>query len=362
MGKLTLLSGLNGTGKSSVLQSLLLLRQSRQQRILPGPGLAPSDYGLALNGDLVRLGTKRDALYESAADDSISFDITADIMAADAFLQLVFSGNTETDVLTATFALHNGVVFEASLFTDDFHYLQAERMGPRTSFPISAYAVDSHRQLGIQGEYTAHYLSIYGDSDISCKMLIHPEARSQNLIHQVEAWMSVISPGLRIELQDYKDMDVVNIRFSFEQGKQVTNQYRATNVGFGITFSLPILVALLASRPGSLLLLENPEAHLHPRGQVRIGELMALAANCGIQVIVETHSDHILNGIRLAVHGGIIPPADVRLYYFDRPKEQMGNSVVSPQIDRNGRINDWPDGFFDEMDRSLGILLAPARE
>jgi predicted ATPase len=119
---------------------------------------------------------------------------------------------------------------------------------------------------------------------------------------------------------------------------------------------------LLAAKPGSLLLLENPEAHLHPRGQVYIGDLMARAANCGVQVIVETHSDHILNGIRLAVHGGVIPYPDVRLYYFDRANDQMGSSVVSPQIDRNGRIDDWPDGFFDEMDNSLAILLAPAKE
>jgi predicted ATPase len=142
-----------------------------------------------------------------------------------------FSGTPEVDVLSTVSYDGDHTLFEASLFTDDFQYLQAERTGPRTSFPISAYTVGNHQQLGTQGEYTAHYLSLYGSNDIPCKSLLHPKARSQNLAHQVEAWMGAINPGIRIELQDYKDMDVINLQLAFEQGHQATNQYRATNVG-----------------------------------------------------------------------------------------------------------------------------------
>jgi predicted ATPase len=123
-------------------------------------------------------------------------------------------------------------------------------------------------------------------------------------------------------------------------------------------------VAILASEPESLILLENPEAHLHPKGQAKMGELLALAASCGIQIVVETHSDHILNGIRLAVHAGKLDPNDVQLHYFQR-QETRGESkteVISPRMDRNGRIDNWPDGFFDEWDKSLEALLAPVGE
>jgi predicted ATPase len=88
---------------------------------------------------------------------------------------------------------------------------------------------------------------------------------------------------------------------------------------------------------------------------------MARAASCGIQVIVETHSDHVLNGIRLAVHGGQLSPESVYLHFFDRKpqNDQACAEVISPRIDRNGRIDRWPEGFFDEWDKSLEALLGP---
>lgn len=83
-------------------------------------------------------------------------------------------------------------------------------------------------------------------------------------------------------------------------------------------------------------------SHLHPKGQVKMGELFALAASCGIQVVIETHSNHILNGIRLAVHGGKLEPENVQLHYFQRQErnKQLVTEVISPRIDRNGRIDE----------------------
>jgi predicted ATPase len=124
------------------------------------------------------------------------------------------------------------------------------------------------------------------------------------------------------------------------------------------------VVATLAAAPGSLLLIENPEAHLHPKGQALMGELLARAAAGGVQVVIETHSDHVLNGIRLAVHGGRIAPEAVRLHYFERRDlgGQVQHVVTSPRIDRDGRIDDWPEGFFDEWDKSLEALLQPRED
>lgn len=347
---LTLLSGLNSTGKSSVLQSLLLLRQSSQQDLLP-------EIGLGLKGDLVCLGTAQDALFERAKEEKISFDL---ILADGREATWCFNYNREADVLALAYDLTSASIYESSLFTDDFHYLQAERIGPRPFFEMSDFQVRQHGQLGSRGEYTAHFLSIYRDKDIPNSKLSHPEAKSLNLRNQVEAWMGEVSPGTRIEIKSNPDMDLVSFQYSYG----LSNSYRATNVGFGISYTLPILVAMLASPPGTLILIENPEAHLHPKGQAKMGELLALAASCGVQVVIETHSDHVLNGIRLAVHGGKLDPKDVQLHYFER-KEKDGQAyteVVSPHIDRNGRIDQWPEGFFDEWDKSLEALLEPAGE
>jgi predicted ATPase len=349
LGPLTLLTGLNGTGKSSVLQSLLLLRQSYQQNVL-------QRVGLALNGDLVQLGTASDVFYEAAASNQFGFELS---FGDDTSASWCFEYDREADVVRSVSRSVPRRVYQSSLFRDRFQYLSAERIGPRTSFPTSDYWVREHRQLGPHGEYAEHYLSLFGDSKIASPVLAHPAETSHMLRAQVEAWMGEVSPGVRLDLTRYPGMDIVGLQYSFVAGRQVSNPYRPTNVGFGITYTLPVVVALLASSPGGLVLLENPEAHLHPQGQVRIAELMARAASCGIQVMVESHSDHILNGLRIAVRSGLVTPEQARLYYFSRWDESgpLSSSVISPRLDRNGRIDQWPEGFFDEWDKSLEKLL-----
>jgi predicted ATPase len=225
---------------------------------------------------------------------------------------------------------------------------------------MSDYQARRLGQLGSKGEYTAHFLAINQDKDVLQTKLRHPMAKSNALSSQVEGWMREVSPGTRIKINSNSDIGLMSLQYFYGD----SNPYRTTNVGFGISYTLPIIVAVLASSPGTLILIENPEAHLHPKGQVKMGELLSLAASCGIQVVIETHSDHVLNGIRLAVHGGKIKQNDVQLHYFQR-QEKQGQAVievVSPRIDRNGRIDKWPDGFFDEWEKSLDVLLEPAEE
>ncbi|MBD2439518.1 DUF3696 domain-containing protein [Nostoc sp. FACHB-110] len=342
---LTLLSGLNSTGKSSVIQSFLLLRQSYQQDLLP-------TVGLALNGDLVCIGTAQDALFEAAKEDSIGFEVFWRNGAKGTWL---FDYNREADVLTLASQPTSSDIYQLSLFNDKFHYLQAERVGPRTYFEISDFQVRQHQQLGNQGQYTAYYLSVYRDKNIPNTQLNHPNATSLNLKDQVEAWMGEVSPGTRLEIKSNPDMDLVSFQYSYG----LSNPYRATNVGFGLTYTLPIIVAVLASEPDTLILVENPEAHLHPRGQAKMGELLALAASCGVQVVIETHSDHVLNGIRLAVHRRNLDYQEVQLHYFQRQEKegQVFTEVLSPRINRHGRIDKWPDGFFDQMEKDLMELM-----
>ncbi len=355
---LTLLTGLNSTGKSSVIQSLLLLRQSYQQGLL-------LKTGLALNGDLVHIGTAKDALFEGAdalpkgaKEDSIGFDL---LLENGIEKQWRFQYDREVDVLSLSSSASDDtmIIYDASLFNDNFHYLQAERLGPRRFFETSDFLVRQRKQLGSAGEYAAHFLSIFGDDPIPHRALAHPNAVSLSLRAQVEAWLGEISPGTLISLSPSPDTDTISLQFSFA----TSNKYRATNIGFGIIYVLPILIAVLSSSAGSLLLIENPEAHLHPRGQAEMGALLARAASCDIQVVIETHSDHVLNGIRVAVHNGIIEPQDTQLHFFQRKVRDglVQNEITPLLIDRDGRIDRWPDGFFDEWDKSLEALLEPRK-
>ncbi len=354
-GSLTLLSGLNGQGKSSVLHALLLLRQSYQQSLLP-------QIGLALNGDWIAIGTAKDALFEWASEeDVVGFDLEWKDSRIGHWL---FEYNVISDVLNLKSPpVEDITIFKTSLFNDDFQYIKAERLGPRLASETSDFYVRQHRQLGTTGEYTIHFLSIFATQKICHDNLAHAKAVSSDLINQVEAWLREVSPGVRLSSTPIQDIDQISLKFSFETGGVPSEKYRPTNVGFGLSYTLPILVAILSAQPGALILLENPEAHLHPQGQAKMGELIARAASCGIQIIVETHSDHVLNGIRLAVHSGILKPEETKIHFFERREEagKIRSEIVSPRIDRNGRIDQWPDGFFDEWDKSLRSLLKPKK-
>ena len=137
---LTLLSGLNGMGKSSVLQSLLLLRQSYQQRLLQ------RKY-LALNGNLVNIGTAKDALFEGAKKEEIIFELIVDHQDIQTWTWQ-FKYNKQSDVLSSDIAPITDKIHGFSLFTDYFHYLQAERLGPRNVFEMSDDLVRQHFQIG----------------------------------------------------------------------------------------------------------------------------------------------------------------------------------------------------------------------
>lgn len=146
-------------------------------------------------------------------------------------------------------------------------------------------------------------------------------------------------------------------KISNSLGEESTN---ALNMGFGVSYSLPIIVALLSAREGDILVLENPEAHLHPRGQRKIGELVALAAANGVQIFMETHSDHVLNGIRLSVRNKKISSDKVKINYFYEYLSEEGiqkHEKTSPEILEDGSLSNWPEGFFDEWDKAIDELF-----
>lgn len=133
--------------------------------------------------------------------------------------------------------------------------------------------------------------------------------------------------------------------------------------GFGLTYSLPILVAGLLVKPGSILIVENPEAHLHPQGQSQIAQFLARVAASGVYVVVETHSDHIINGTRLSCADREHPlqSDDVIIHYFDRDNEGAP-SVEAIRVNSRGNLSKWPVGFFDQFERDLAEILKKRKD
>ena len=236
-------------------------------------------------------------------------------------------------------------------------YVSAERIGPQKLYPLSEVkALDS--DFGKRSEYAWSYLNFIDNRfvlDENDPRLV-PSGDEETLMLEVaNQWLQDVSPGVQLQLDE--ETESILAGFSFDRpGGGRTDRYRAINVGFGLSYVLPVVAALLAE-PGTLCLIENPESHLHPRGQTKLGELAARAAKAGVQVFVETHSDHFMDGVRIAVRDGLIAPEDVAFHYFER---QDGKAVVSsPQVDADGRLSEWPDGFFDQHGENLARLLAP---
>jgi predicted ATPase len=246
------------------------------------------------------------------------------------------------------------------LFTDNFQYLNAERIGPRQSYGSSTSYIETRKQIGSKGEYAVHYLNVFGTSErIQSDILHHPKARSRALIHEVDAWLSEISPGTKLNTTAVPGTEMVLLDIQFETTLDFTNRFRPVNVGFGISFVLPVVLSLLLAKKDRLIIIENPEAHLHPRGQAEMGRLMALAAQTGAQIIAETHSDHILNGVRVAVKNGDIAKEDTRIFFFDRKTtdfEQFSH-VVPIRIDHKGELSEYPPNFLDEWNNQLFKLI-----
>lgn len=344
LAPLTLLSGLNGVGKSSAMQALSLLRQSHEAGLL-------REDGFLLNGELVEIGTGEDLLHENASDSEIAIELSEDGAPAKWQVEYVQEGDVLRYAESAPEAA--GVLFGAG-----FQYLRADRVNPMVSYPKSFHAVSQRRFLGSRGEYAAHFLSHFQDERIAHKSLKYQGSKATlGLLPQVNAWMQEFSPGASINVHEIEKTDFVRLSFTFGAGIDASNPYRPTNVGFGLTYSLPIVIACLSTAPGGIILLENPEAHLHPQGQVAMGRLMALTAAAGVQVVVETHSDHVLNGIRVAVKQGALDAEKARVHFFRREVASGAAAIDSPAITEQGKLSFWPDGFFDQWDKSLDELL-----
>ena len=351
---LNLMSGLNGMGKSSVIQALLVLRQSFETgELLNGR--------LVLGGERIDIGAGSDVLFEDAERDVVGFALQDDKMT-DAWA-LDFDYSRTADQLSAS---SNGVNEHTDYlpvawqkvppFGGRLIYVNAERVGPRKFYPLSE-VLARRGDFGTSGEYAWNYLNRHQNDLLAANDPRCIEGVSRRLLDIVDQWLQDVCPGTHLQLEAVADADAVITGFSFDRpGDIATSRYRATNVGFGLSYVLPVILALL-SESGTLCLIENPEAHLHPRGQTKLAELSVRAANVGIQIFIETHSDHFIDGVRIAVRDGLIAPEDTAFHYFERNGSKT--VVTSPQVDVDGRLSHWPDGFFDQHEENLARLLAP---
>jgi len=349
ISNITIISGLNCMGKSSLIQILLLLRQSFEKDIIKN--------GLLLNGNYINIGNGKDAL-SIDADKNQDFHFKIDWENGKT-LTLDFEYKSKSNLQPLKKIIPSDFSFVESLFNANFQYLSAERVSPKSIYPVSDFDINTLNSLGNNGEYTAHFLAEKGMEPIIIEAFAHQESKSKNLLAQVDAWMSEITPGVRITANVIPEINQATLQYEFETSSGYTEKFRPENVGFGLTYVLPVVTVVLSSKPGDLLIIENPEAHLHPAGQSAIARLIAIAAQNGVQIIIETHSDHFLNGVRVATRQKLIKSENISIFYFSRETESNEHTIEieQPFIDNEGKLDEWPKGFFDEWDKNIDKLL-----
>lgn len=352
LSNLNLLSGINSMGKSTIIQSLLLLRQAFERGSICD--------GIYLNGIYTQIGTGHDLLYFNAEGD-IEIQLT-DEEGNQFNWHLEYSRDSDYLCIERNPLCEKQEIFQKclNLFSPDFEYIMAERLGPRKSYEKSFYDIQVRNHVGMHGEHAVYYLQTHATDEVGSQNVIL--GTGNRLKQQVERWMELITPGIQFDFNDMPAADIISLKVQQKESAALMGtimEYKPVNVGFGISYCLPVIIALLKAKPDDLVILENPEAHLHPKGQRLIGELIARAAQGGVQVIVETHSDHILNGIRLSVKKKRLDKEKAKLYYFHIEEEDGSAKHVyaTPRIDESGQLDFWPEGFFDEWDNMLLELL-----
>ena len=377
---LTILDGANSSGKSSLMQALLLLKQTLEANYDPGP--------LLLNGPIVKFTAVEQLLHVGSThadgftsgfglSDGTVFETQFEWSRSEKLLWvreflLQFksglkrklkpvmtseekreaapkrirhdSSRSSLHVVQARFALglslgNDDFTYKVPLFPIDLSALQdilhvpGLRGNPERSYPISA---SGPQFPGDFANYTASVILRWMKEDKSRLSQLCQHLKQLGLTWKVEAKkLDDAHVELRVgrlpRLAKGGARDMVNI----------------ADVGLGVPQVLPALVALLEANSGQLVHIEQPEIHLHAKAQVAMAGLLAEAAKRGVLVVVETHSSLLLLATQTLVAKGELSPDLVKLHWFERDKKSGATLITSRDLDEAGRFGDWPEDFDD---------------
>ena len=363
LGRVTLLTGANGRGKSSFCQTLLALSQTWRRGMMDN--LLPT-------GIWKDLGTFKDIVY--AFDENKTIDIHINSNAErDNDFELIYCQDQENGTLGK---LQSAKVGGVSIIDDAGSSENGEdeqetdgkdpeiRLASLRDFPSlialeRMFYVAAERKaapaLQPLDETTPYY---YVAPDGSNVLNVLWKNKERNSVERVQQLLDYVLDGGRIKLEQAGDQLVLRIN-SVDDG----SFYQPVNVGYGYSYILSLLVSIVLATEGSYIIVENPEAHLHPAAQAKVmNVLMEAAMERDIQLIVETHSDHVLNTTLRAVNEHRLTVNDLQVLFFSNSKDEDGQAVAQVrnlEINELGHIQNPPLQFFEQYSIDLRALYAP---
>ncbi len=336
LSKLTILAGANAAGKSTVMQALLLAEATAREK---------GDFVDASEALGVAVGGPR-ALISQNRIEVLGGDFLFNIQWGEVAVTFTY----KIDKLISLKLAYNQ---SGSIPDTQLVYLNAERMGPRISYP----AGDDEKILS-NGANAAFLIDRADMQKRKVPQCLALTKETSNFSTHVENWMNAILGDINFSITTDYIKATTDIRYGNEVAEEPV---LPTMTGFGISYILSIVTAGLwcASLKNVSLLIENPEAHLHPAAQSRVGKFLECLADAGIQVIVETHSEHIIDGAR--IQAALMKHTDdIQIYFFSKEKDSI--HVEKIDVDENGELSEWPKGFFDQKSQDLRDLFQIRRE
>lgn len=331
----TLLTGMNSAGKSTFIQAILLAIQNITEN-----ATSP------LNGKYITLGEYSEAKNYITNAKSIMIylennfyeRITIDIKEDDGDIKCLIKSDNEKIISSRDFKYFYGTI----------HYISSNRIGIQDVYDKN-YSEDE--EFGNKGEFAFNYYNKH-KRDILSDIIIK-DASTKTLDGQLNYWLKYVL-NCQLITEDIKGTDKIKVSYSYGNN---TRAVRPKNIGTGLSYVISLMIAGLSSKKGDLLIIENPEIHLHPKAQSKITEFIAFLADKGIQFVIETHSDHVFNGIRKSIKKEIIKDDDVITYFFRIDESTLLCSPVQIIINEYGIIENHQKGLFDQFDDDLDELL-----
>ena len=350
LAKITILYGHNGRGKSSLSQALLLIGQSMKER---------NDLDqLSIVGEQVKLDTFADIRTAGSEQEEVKFWIDTDKEKVEMGFSpyadkpqlgrlstLLYNGEDRFVVQTTQAAETTDEGQKVAFSTSDINvlqqlksvvYISAGRLGPvndvlrNDSLPPNI--------IGTRGENLLNALS----------------HQTPEFVDYVGQCLSKILGGAAVKIRDPKATRL-ELMLNSRDGDQL---FHPVNVGFGYSYVLPVIVGTLLAEKESIVIIENPEAHLHPGAQSRIMEfLIEQSTQRDLQLIIETHSDHVVNGMRISMKRGVLKPADGIIQHFAYTENGLAPKITRITCDSKGNLSDYPEDFQDEWTAQMLELV-----
>ncbi len=354
LNRLTAFVGANGNGKSTAIQALLYLRRTIEHcgELINGNYQLNKTNGLnvPLNGIYcLALGNSTAVLNKNYSENTI----TIGLHDTDNKLIVDYEGdNFDSKIWLSPVNINKSNNLNASILMREFYYLNAERLGPRINQSLQFW---DYPNAGYQGENTAQLIGLDGgyfkvEDDRRFK-----KTETNFLSDQVNYWLDFVMKGVKVKVES--SSKTLTAQILIENEFTFSNPTLSTNLGFGISYVLPIIATGLVAKKNSYFIVENPEAHLHPSAQSKIGRFLAMVAMAGVNVILETHSDHIINGIQIAVAEKEISNSSVTVNFFSHVKGETQPDVKRISIKEGGELTEWPKGFFDQAQIDYSHLI-----